>query len=450
MATKKEIKEILNLALPAVGEMLLYMVVWVVDTMMVGQFGGKDSVSAVGLASEIIYTFSNIFIAMGISIGVTSYVARSIGAKDFEVAKKYASQGIFLGFIFAIFISLILFTFAGNFLIIAGATGNVLVLGRIFIKIASIGIFFNMLMNILNAILRAQGNTKPPMIGASIVIFINILLDWILIFGKFGLPALGAKGSAIATTIAQITGFIFIMLYYFNQKILNIELRDIVDFDRQIIVDILKLAFPASLQEAAFDISRLISIFMIMHLGTVAFAANQIATTIESISFMPGWGFAVAATTMAGQMVGAKKYDSAKRYTNISALFAVAIMGTMSILFLTIPHLFIRAFIKDADVIAVGILCLMVASIEQPFMAVGMVYGGGLKGSGNTKTPFIISTISSWFIRLPLMYVVIYILKLGVVYVWFVTAIQWAFEGTTMYLYFRKEINKLKGAVKDF
>lgn len=450
MATKKEIKEILNLALPAVGEMLLYMVVWVVDTMMVGQFGGKDSVSAVGLASEIIYTFSNIFIAMGISIGITSYVARSIGAKDFETAKKYASQGIFLGFIVGLFISLILFTFAEYFLIIAGATGNVLFLGKIYVKFASIGIFFNMFMNVLNTILRAQGNTKTPMIGASIIIFINILLDWILIFGKLGFPALGAKGSAIATTIAQITGFIFIMSYYFSQKILNIELHDIVNFDKQIIVNILKLAFPASLQEAAFDISRLISIFMIMHLGTVAFAANQIATTIESISFMPGWGFAVAATTMAGQMVGAKDFESAKRYTNIAALFAVAIMGTMSILFLTIPHLFMRAFIKDADVIAVGILCLMVASIEQPFMAVGMVYGGGLKGSGNTKIPFIISTISSWFIRLPLMYVVIYILKLGVVYVWFVTAIQWAFEGSTMYLYFRKEINKLKGAVKDF
>ncbi|MEW8997635.1 MAG: MATE family efflux transporter [Thermoanaerobacter sp.] len=449
MATKKEIKEILNLALPAVGEMLLYMVVWVIDTMMVGQFGGKDSVSAVGLASEIIYTFSNIFVAMGISIGVTSYVARSIGAKDFEAAEKYASQGIFLGFIVALFISLILFTFAEYFLIIAGATGNVLFLGKIYVKFASIGIFFNMFMNVLNTILRAQGNTKTPMIGASIIIFINILLDWILIFGKLGFPALGAKGSAIATTIAQITGFIFIMSYYFSQKILNIELHDIVNFDKQIIVNILKLAFPASLQEAAFDISRLISIFMIMHLGTVAFAANQIATTIESISFMPGWGFAVAATTMAGQMVGAKDFESAKRYTNIAALFAVAIMGTMSILFLTIPHLFMRAFIKDADVIAVGILCLMVASIEQPFMAVGMVYGGGLKGSGNTKIPFIISTISSWFIRLPLMYIVIYILNLGVVYVWFVTAIQWAFEGSIMYIYFRKEIDKLKRGVRN-
>lgn len=301
--------------------MLLYMIVWVVDTMMVGQFGAKDSVSAVGLASEIIYTFSNIFIAMGVSIGVTSYVARSIGAKDFKSTKEYASHGIFLGIIVATSISIFLFIFAENLL-----------------KIASIGILFSMVMNVLNAILRAQGNTKTPMIATSIVIFINIVLDWILIFGRFELPALGAKGSAIATMTAQIIGFIFIILYYKRYMVLSLKFNVLFKINKQKIIEILKLSFPASLQEAAFDISRLVSIFMIMHLGTVAFAANQITTTIESISFMPGWGFAIAATTMAGQMVGAKNYDSAKRYTRISASFAVGIMSTMSILFLTIPH----------------------------------------------------------------------------------------------------------------
>lgn len=139
--------------------MLLYMVVWVVDTMMVGQFGGKDSVSAVGLASEIIYTFSNIFIAMGISIGITSYVARSIGAKDFEAAENTHLKEFFR--IYCCFIYFFnTFYFCRVFLIIAGATGNVLFLGKIYVKFASIGIFFNMFMNVLNTILRAQGNTK--------------------------------------------------------------------------------------------------------------------------------------------------------------------------------------------------------------------------------------------------------------------------------------------------
>ena len=281
-------------------------------------------------------------------------------------------------------------------------------------------------------------------------IFINIVLDWILIFGRFVLPALGAKGSAIATMTAQIIGFIFIILYYKRYMVLSLKFNVLFKVNKQKIIEILKLSFPASLQEAAFDISRLVSIFMIMHLGTVAFAANQITTTIESISFMPGWGFAITATAMAGQMAGPRNYDSAKRYTRISALFAVGIMSAMSILFLTIAHLFIRAFINDSELIAEGILCLMVASIEQPFIAIGMVYGGGLKGSGNTKTPFIISTISSWFIRLPLIYIVIYILKLGVAAVWFVITIQWSFEGITVYIYFRKEINKLKKELMIF
>ncbi|MGB9679378.1 MAG: MATE family efflux transporter [Minisyncoccia bacterium] len=444
MTIKKEIKEILNLALPAVGEMLLYMVVWVVDTMMVGQFGGKDSVSAVGLASEIIYTFSNIFIAMGISISIISFVARHIGAKNFSEAKNYALNGIFIGIIISVSISFLLFVFSKKLLLVAGAEGNVLNLGTIFIQIASIGIMFSMIMNVLNAILRAQGNTKTPMIAASIVIIINIILDWILIYGRFGLPALGAKGSAIATVTAQFIGFLFIIFYYKQYKILGIKIKEVFKFKKDILFNILKLAFPASLQEAAFDISRLVSIFMIMHLGTVAFAANQITTTIESISFMPGWGFAIAATTMAGQMVGAKKYDLAKKYTNISAIFAITIMGIMSLLFLFIPGVFIKSFIHDPEVISIGILCLMVASIEQPFMAIGMVYGGGIKGSGNTKTPFLISAISSWLIRIPLMYTVIYVLKLGVVAVWFVTSLQWLFESITMYIYFKKEIIKLK------
>jgi len=444
MTIKKEIKEILNLALPAVGEMLLYMVVWVVDTMMVGQFGGKDSVSAVGLASEIIYTFSNIFIAMGISISIISFVARHIGAKNFSEAKNYAVNGIFIGIIISVSISFLLFVFSKKLLLIAGAEGNVLNLGTIFIQIASIGIMFSMIMNVLNAILRAQGNTKTPMIAASIVIIINIILDWILIYGRFGLPALGAKGSAIATITAQFIGFLFIIFYYKQYKILGIKIKEIFKFEKDILFNILKLAFPASLQEAAFDISRLVSIFMIMHLGTVAFAANQITTTIESISFMPGWGFAIAATTMSGQMVGAKKYDLAKKYTNISAIFAITIMSIMSLLFLFIPGVLIKSFIQDPEVISIGIFCLMVASIEQPFMAIGMVYGGGIKGSGNTKTPFLISAISSWLIRIPLMYIVIYVLKLGVVAVWFVTSIQWLFESITMYIYFKKEIIKLK------
>jgi Na+-driven multidrug efflux pump len=110
-----------------------------------------------------------------------------------------------------------------------------------------------------------------------------------------------------------------------------------------------------------------------------------------------------------------------------------------SVFFLAIPDVLIKAFIKEPETILLGRKCLMVASIEQPFMAIAMILGGALKGAGDTRTPFIVSLISSWVIRLPLMYYVIYILKLQVVYVWAVTAVQWAFEGClVLYLFTRR------------
>lgn len=117
------------------------------------------------------------------------------------------------------------------------------------------------------------------------------------------------------------------------------------------------------------------------------------------------------------------------------------VMLFCSILFLTIPSQLINLFVHggEKEVIRLGTFCLMVAAIEQPLMGVSMILGGTLKGGGDTKTPFTISVISSWFFRLPIMLYFIYILKLSVVYVWVITAIQWSFDGLlTWYLYKKK------------
>jgi Na+-driven multidrug efflux pump len=120
-------------------------------------------------------------------------------------------------------------------------------------------------------------------------------------------------------------------------------------------------------------------------------------------------------------------------------IFGTGVMLLCSILFLTVPDVLINLFIKEKETISLGRQCLMIAAIEQPFMAISMVLGGALKGAGDTRTPFVISLISSWVIRIPLMYAVIFLLRLDVVYVWVVTSIQWIFEGFTMIMIFRKK-----------
>ncbi|MGL5367808.1 MAG: MATE family efflux transporter, partial [Cetobacterium somerae] len=113
-------KEIIKLAIPAVGEMILYMLIWVFDTLMVGKYGGQISVSAVGFSSEIMYTFINILIAMGLSISITSIVARCLGAREHKKAEDMADLGVKIGGVIAVLVFLIFFIFSKNILSLAG------------------------------------------------------------------------------------------------------------------------------------------------------------------------------------------------------------------------------------------------------------------------------------------------------------------------------------------
>ncbi len=440
MLKKDTIHNVLSLALPAVGEMVLYMMIWVFDTMMVGKYGGNIAVSTVGLSSEIMSTFTGIFISVGISVGVTSLVARSIGAKNINKAEEYAALGLLIGGITALFIALSAFLLCDEILRIAGAKGEVITFGVLFMRITSFGIFFNMLANILSAVLRGYGNTRTPLLVSIIVNLVNIGLDWLLIFGNLHFPELGIKGSAIATASAKIIGFIFLLTYTIKKSRIKIKFKYIANLRIVKIKEILKLSIPSSLQEASFSISRLLSTFFIMHLGTIAFASNQITTTIEGISFMPGWGFSVAATTLVGHKIGEENYEGAREYAYTCTILGVIIMSLCSILFLTIPNILIKAFIStsEIEVIKTGSICLMIASIEQPFMALSMIFGGALKGAGDTKTPFTVSLISSWLIRLPLMYYFIYIVKISVIYVWWITTLQWFIDGMLLMILFKK------------
>ena len=425
--------------------MILYMMIWVFDTMMVGQYGGQVAVSTVGLSSEILYTLLNIFIAYGLSVGTVSLISRRLGASEVHIAEEYATFGLLLGIMLSFIISLTTFFGAPIILKYAGAKEDVLKYGIMYMKIVSVGMFFNMIMNVLNSILRGNKNTRMPLLASVIVNIINLFLDWVLIFGKLGFPEWGIKGAAIATAIAHFSGFAFIAIYTIKHSKVKPRFKYINNFSFSRLSELIRLSVPSSLQEAAFSVIRLLGSVMIMNLGQVSFAANQITTTIESVSFMPGNGFAVAATTLVGHKIGEKNYKEAKEYVKTSTILGVLLMTLCGIMFLVFPRFLISSFINksEVDVINLGVNCLMIASIEQPAMGVYMVLSGAFNGAGDTKTPFIVSFISNWAIRLPLMIYFIHILKVSVIWVWWITGIQWIFQGIIMYIIYRKKFHNL-------
>lgn len=437
----KIFREILYLAIPAVGEMTLYMMIWIFDTMMIGKYGGQLAVSSVGLSTEIIYSFFNIIIAVGVSTALTSLISRAIGSKDYKKAEIIANAGIKIAVVLALIFFSLLFFVPDKILNLAGATKEMLPLATRYAKISSFSFFLLTLSSTTNGIFRGIKDTKTSLYVAGSINIVNLFLDYVLIFGNFGFPEWGITGAAVATVAGN---FIGILLQWSRLKKLPFKISLFSSVSKKDIWEIIRFAVPSGLQEANFSLSRLLGLTFILSLGTTAFAANQIGIAIEAISTMPGWGVAIACTALVGHSIGENNPNKSQEYTLYSTIIASILMGILACFFFFIPKTLVSFFInkQEIDVIKIGAICLQVAAFEQIPIAIVTVLGSYFKGIGNPKTPFYVSFFTNWFLRLPIAFYLISILRLPVYIYWFITTFQWLVESVILYYLYRKNIIK--------
>ena len=436
----KIFREILYLAIPAVGEMTLYMMIWIFDTMMIGKYGGQLAVSSVGLSTEIIYSFFNIIIAVGVSTALTSLISRAIGSKDYKKAEIIANAGIKIAIVLAFIFFSLLFFVPDKILNLAGATKELLPSATRYAKISSFSFFLLTLSSTTNGVFRGVKDTKTSLYVAGSINIVNLFLDYVLIFGNLGFPEWGITGAAVATVAGN---FIGILLQWSRLKKLPFKISLFSYVSKKDIWEIIRFAIPSGLQEANFSLSRLLGLTFILSLGTAAFAANQIGIAIEAISTMPGWGVAIACTALVGHSIGENKPDKSQEYTLYSTIIASIFMGILACFFFFIPKTLISFFInkQEIDVIRIGATCLQVAAFEQIPIAIVTVLGSYFKGIGNPKTPFYVSFFTNWFLRLPIAFYLIFILRLPVYIYWIITTFQWSLESIILYYLYRKNIN---------
>lgn len=436
----KIFREILYLAIPAVGEMTLYMMIWIFDTMMIGKYGGQLAVSSVGLSTEIIYSFFNIIIAVGVSTALTSLVSRAIGSKDYKKAEIIANAGIKIAVVLAFIFFSLLFFIPDKILNLAGATKEMLPLATRYAKISSFSFFLLTLSSTTNGVFRGVKDTKTSLYVAGSINIVNLFLDYVLIFGNLGFPEWGITGAAVATVAGN---FIGILLQWSRLKKLPFKISFFSCVSKKDIWEIIRFAIPSGLQEANFSLSRLLGLTFILSLGTAAFAANQIGIAIEAISTMPGWGVAIACTALVGHSIGENNLNKSQEYTLYSTIIASIFMGILACFFFFIPKTLISFFInkQEIDVIRIGAICLQVAAFEQIPIAIVTVLGSYFKGIGNPKIPFYVSFFTNWFLRLPIAFYLISILRFPVYIYWIITTFQWSLESIILYYLYRKNIN---------
>lgn len=230
---------------------------------------------------------------------------------------------------------------------------------------------------------------------------------------------MGVSGAAVATMLAQLLGALLIARVVFGgQRAVQLTLHDDYRLRWVPVKRVLRIGIPAMMESVFMRFAQIFFTLILTSLGTVTYAAHQIAIRAESISFMPGWGFAVAATTLVGQSLGAQRPDLAQKSGYFARNIAIGVSTTMGILMVLFPVQFVSLFTDDAEVIKQAAAVLRLIGVVQPAMAINMVIAGGLRGAGDTLWVTIITASSMWLVRLSIAYVLVFWFDMGIVGAW--------------------------------
>jgi putative MATE family efflux protein len=416
------------------GEQLLSMMVGLVDTFLVGHLGAAP-LAAVGLANQWVFLVISLF--SSVAVGSTALIARFIGARDPEQANYVLRQSMLMALVIGAAAMGLGLLFARPAVQLLGALPDSVDLATAYLSVVS-GVFvFSALMFVGNACLRGAGDTRTPLYIMMVVNVLNIVVAWTAINGPFGLPKLGVVGSALGAVAGRSVGGILVLAILLRGRA-GLHLRfEGLRLDRDMIQRILRVGVPTGIEQLFFRTGQMVFTRIVAGLGTIELAASQVAITGWSLSFMPGFGFAVAATTLVGQALGAEDPDRAERLGYTSARMGALLMGAAGIAFLLFPAQIVGFFTEDPEVIAIGTLPLQMVGLIQPLLASNMIFAGGLRGAGDTRFPMIVTGVSIWLIRLPLSVLLAVTLGWGLPGAWAAFGFDLSLRGVLNFLRFR-------------
>jgi MATE family multidrug resistance protein len=387
-------RRVLALATPIIGESLLQTMVAAVDTFMVARLGAA-AVAGVGTGFEIVFFIISILSA--IDIGATVLVSQAIGAGERHRANHLARQAIVWGILLAVPVSVAMYFAAPSIIALFGTEPDVAAAASTYLQITAATSLALFLSFVCGAVLRGAGDSRTPLVAAVMANVVNVVVAYVLIFGHFGLPALGVAGSAIGAAAGRGIGAAYMLLAMARgRKAISLHggwgWRPEFPIARQL----LTLGVPAAVEQVLSSGAFMTLVAVVALIGTSALAAQQIAFTALSVALLPAFGFSIAATALVGQSIGARVPSDARTAWTIALRWAMVWMGIGGVLAFLFGDRAMGLFSSDPEVIAAGVAALKALSLALPFWALWFVSSGGLRGSGDTRTPLIIGASAMW------------------------------------------------------
>ncbi len=387
-------RRVLHIAVPVVLNNLLHTLVVYTDFAMVSRLSA-DAIVAVGLGMQVWGIF---YATMAlIYTGQNALMSRFVGAGMYKKASMVIST--LFWFVAVIALPVILFwQYIGvHTFELFGASESVVRLAEAYLTVLFMTAPFAYMNSIFFSALSSDGNTKITMYITLMIVFLNAFADYALIFGHFGFAPYGVRGAAIATLCSMVFETV-IYLIYFGSGRTRFTLMG--RFSAKLLKRVLRIGLPAMVDRVLGSAAMLLFAGMVLVLGTEVNAGFQLGLRIEGLAYMPGFGFAMAASVLMGQGLGAKDPDRSYRDVMLSMRYAVGIMFLMSVLFITLPGVLVSLFTDDIRIIYEASMYLIIMGAVQIPLGVYFVLINALKGAGDTKRTFWINFITMWIFRI--------------------------------------------------
>lgn len=417
-------QRILQIALPAMAENVLQMLMGVIDNYFVAHIS-LAAVSGVAIANNIITLYQALFIAMGSAI--SSLLARSIGQGDEGRELKYMADAIMLTLLLSIFIGLLNLVFGRPILVALGARSQVLGNGYSYLLVVGGLMVALAMLTTLGAIVRVKGLAKIPMHVSLLTTILNALMSGLAIY----VFDLGVLGVAWSTVLSRWIGIMILASFLPMRAIIR-------KMKVRLNLEMLSLALPAAGERIMMRLGDLFILMIVVHLGTRIVAGNAIGESISQFNYMPGMAVATATLIPIAQFLGSQKDDDIEPFVKEAFKLSTIIMVIFSLFIFLLSSTLIAYFTEDKIASNAARVVLFFSMISAPATSGTLVYTAVWQGLGNSKLPFYATTIGMWFVRILLGYFLAIQLRLGLEGVWLATAM----DNTSRWFILKRQFDK--------
>ncbi len=424
-----------KLAWPTIVAAAMQTLVRWVDLKMVGDLG-VQAVAGVAAGGHVYWLIQSV--VMAVTTGLVALVARAVGAGDERLADATLRQCIVLGTVFGLISLLVVLPFRDFAIAIYGVEPLVVAYGGEYLLWLLVGNVPFTLTFVFGSALRAAGDSRTPLLIGLFANALNLFLNWVLIYGHLGAPALGVAGAGMASSLAMLFQVIVFWWLWGQGWLLMRPTEERFAPRIDIWGRILRIGYPAALEGALwhaglFGFMRIMSGF-----GTEEFTAYQIGAQILALSFLPGSGFAMAAATLVGQHLGNRHPERAAAAGWRSLWASIGAMTALGAVLIARAEPIARWFIDDAEVVSLTVDFIWILGVAQPLMAVEFTLGGALRGAGDTRFPLLVIFIGLFLCRLTPALLAAYVWGATIQLIWCALLLDYAMKAVLLTERFRR------------